>query len=186
MPSTSPGERAPGGVPFWELYAAVLHHHHHTEDTYVFPALLALRPEFAGLVGTLVADHVKLDAAVQSAGTAVAAFAEAPGANTQQAIHGSFVAVRDEFFPHLDTEDEKIVPALAEFIPNAQWEKMANNALKTIPRQYLSKAVAALDEVIQTVPEPERPVGGPPLPVRVLLALSWRKKWAAFVAPLKV
>ena len=39
---------------------------------------------------------------------------------------------------------------------------------------------------IQTVPEPPRPVGGPPLPLLVLLALSWRRKWAAFVAPLKV
>jgi len=181
-----PSKLRPAIVPFWEFYAAVLHHHHHTEDTVAFPALVAQRPEFAGLVGTLMEDHRRLDAAMQSADAAVAAFAEAPGADTQQAMHGSFVAVRDEFFPHLDIEDEKVIPAFAESIPHAQWEKMDNNALKSIPRRYLSKAVAALDEVIQTVPEPERPVGGPPLPLRVLLALSWRKKWAAFVAPLNV
>ena len=57
---------------------------------------------------------------------------------------------------------------------------MDTNALKSIPRRYLSKAVGTLDEVIQTVPEPERPVGGPPLPLRVLPALSWRQKWTAF------
>ena len=181
-----PSKLRPAIVPFWEFYAAVLHHRHHTEDTVAFPALVAQRPEFAGLVGTLMEDHKRLDAALQSAGAAVAAFAEAPGADTQQAMHGSFVAVRDEFFPHLDIEDEKVIPAFAESIPHAQWEEMDTNALKSIPRRYLSKAVAALDEVIQTVPEPERPVGGPPLPLRLLLTLSWRKKWAAFVAPLNV
>jgi hypothetical protein len=67
-------------------------------------------------------------------------------------MHGSLVAVRDEFFPHLDIEDEKVIPAFTESIPHAKWEKMDTNALKSIPRQYLSKAVAAFDEVIQTVP----------------------------------
>jgi hypothetical protein len=40
------------------------------------------------------------------------------------------------------------------------------------------KAVAALDEVIQTVPVPvpEQPMAGPPLPLRVLLALSWARQ----------
>jgi hemerythrin-like domain-containing protein len=181
-----PSRLRPAIVPFWEFYAAVLHHHHHTEDTVAFPALVSVRPEFAGLVGTLGEDHKKLVAVLQSADATVAAFDKAPGTDTQHAMHGSFAAVRDEFFPHLDVEDEKVIPAFAESIPPAQWEKMDNNALKSIPRKYLSKAVAALDEVIQTVPEPERPVGGPPLPLRVLLALSWRKKWAAFVAPLEV
>jgi len=181
-----PSKLQPAIAPFWEFYAAVLHHHHHTEDAATFPALVAQRPEFAGLVGTLVEDHKRLDSAMQSADAAVAAFAEAPGAATQQTMHNSFVAVRDEFFPHLDVEDEKILPAFAEFIPPAQWDEMDSKALKSIPRRYLSKAVAALDEVIQTVPEPDRPAGGPPLPLRVLLALSWRKKWVAFVAPLNV
>ena len=180
-----PSKLRPAIVPFWEFYDALLHHHHHTEDTVVFPALVLQRPELAGLVGTLGEDHKKLIAAMQSASAAVTAFNEAPGADTQQAMHGSFVALRDEFFPHLDIEDEKVIPAIAESVPHAQWEKIDTNALKSIPRRYLSKAVAGLDEVIQTVPEPERPVGGPPLPLRVLLALSWRKKWAAFVAPLE-
>jgi hemerythrin-like domain-containing protein len=170
---------------FWDFYAAVVHYHHHTEDTIDFPALLAVRPDLAELVGKLGEEHKDLDAALQSAGAAVAWFAESPDPGTQQAMHASFVTVRDEFFPHLDVEDAQILPAFAESIPHAQWEEMDAKALKSIPRRYLSKAVAALDEVIQTVPEAERPVGGPPLPVRVLLAVSWRKKWAAFVAPLK-
>jgi hypothetical protein len=50
-------------------------------------------------------------------------------------MHGSFVAVRDEFFPHPDIEDEKVVPAFAEFIPYTQWEEMDTKALKSIPPQ---------------------------------------------------
>jgi hypothetical protein len=60
---------------------------------------------------------------------------------------------------------------------------MDNEALKSIPRQYLPKAVGALDEVIRSLPEAERP-SGPPPPIRLMLALAWRKKWAEFVKPL--
>ncbi len=181
-----PSKLRPAIVPFWDFYAAAVHHHHHTEDTVIFPALVSLRPEFAEFVGTMEDDHKRLVDILESAGSAVAEFDRSPGKDQQQKMHDSFVEVRGAFFPHLDIEDEKALPAFAEFIPHAQWEKMDSDVLKSLPRQYLSKAVAALDEVIQTVPEPERPVGGPPLPVRVLLALSWRKRWAEFVRPLEV
>lgn len=180
-----PSKLRPAIVPFWEFYDAIVHHHHHTEDTVAFPALLTVRLDFASLVESLEEDHKKIVVALQSAGAAVDSFDRAPNAETQQAMHGSFVAIRDEFFPHLDTEDAQVIPAFAESIPHAQWEKMDNDALKSIPRKYLPSAVAALDEVTRTVPEPERPVGGPPLPLRVLLAISWRKKWAALVAGLE-
>jgi Hemerythrin HHE cation binding domain len=49
-----PSKLRPAIVQYWEFYAAVLHHHHHTEDTVAFPALVAQRPEFAMLIGTLL------------------------------------------------------------------------------------------------------------------------------------
>jgi hypothetical protein len=45
-------------------------------------------------------------------------------------------------------------------------------------------AVGALDETIRSTPEAERPKG-PPLPVKIFLALSWRKKWAGLSEPLR-
>jgi hemerythrin-like domain-containing protein len=168
---------------YWEFYAAVLHHHHHTEDSTVFPALVAARPNMAALIAKLEADHKDLVAALNGAGSAVAAFTDAPYRTNQREVHDAMAAVRDEFFPHLDLEDAEVIPALAEAISPKDWDRMETDALKAIPRPYLPRAVAGLDEVIRSLPEAERP-SGPPLPIRVMLAVSWRRKWAEFVKPL--
>jgi hemerythrin-like domain-containing protein len=176
-------ELAPIIGSYWEFYAAVLHHHHHTEDTVVFPALVAVRPHLADLVDKLEADHKDLVVALDAADARVAAFTDHPDRTTQRELHSSMAAIRNEFLPHLDLEDAKIIPALAEAIPPREWDRMDDQALKSIPRPYISKAVGALDEVIRSLPEAERP-SGPPLPIRLMLAVSWRKKWAEFAKPL--
>jgi len=169
----------------WDFYAAVLHHHHHTEDDAVFPALLAARPDLTDLVTTLEDDHQRLIEVMDGVQSAIHGFEQQPDAAHQQAIHDGVVAVRELFFPHLDIEDEKILPAIAESIPPKEWERMDSAALKSIPRQHLPMAVGALDELIQALPDVEQPPP-PPLPIRVMLALSWRKKWSHWVKPLLV
>jgi hemerythrin-like domain-containing protein len=171
---------------FWEFYAAVLHHHHHTEDSVAFPALVAVRPHLAGLLEELEEDHRKLVVAMDAVQSTVTAFDSQPDPASRRAMHDSLAALRDQFFPHLDVEDAKVIPAFAEAIPPQEWDRMDKQALKSIPRPYLPTAVAALDEVIRGLPEAERPPGGPPLPIRLMLAVSWRRKWAQFVKPLTV
>jgi hemerythrin-like domain-containing protein len=178
-----PAELAPIIGSYWDFYAAVLHHHHHTEDTVVFPALVAVRPHLAALVDKLEADHKELVAAMGVAASAVEAFTNHPDRTTQRELHSSTVAIRNEFLPHLDLEDARIIPALAEAIPPRDWDRMDDQALKSIPRPYISRAVGALDEVIRSLPEAERPAG-PPLPIRLMLAVSWRRKWAEYAKPL--
>ena len=169
--------------PFWNFYSAVLHHHHHTEDTAAFPALIAVRPDMGALVDGLEEDHRRLVASIEGVHATVSAFENRPDPATQRALHDALVALRDQFFAHLDVEDGKVVPVFAEAIPPEDWDRMDNEALKSIPRQHLPRAVGALDEVIRSLPEAERP-SGPPPPIRFMLAVSWRRKWAAFVKPL--
>jgi hemerythrin-like domain-containing protein len=162
----------------WGFFAAVLDHHHHTEDVTIFPALLAQRPDMAAFMEKLELDHEQLILAVQLADTAVSDFVQRPDERRQRAMHDAIVVVREAFFPHLDAEDEGILPAIATSIPAKVWERMDKEALKTVPRKHLANAVAALDEVIRTLPGTERPVPPPP-PIRIMLALSWRRKWSA-------
>jgi hemerythrin-like domain-containing protein len=171
--------------PMWEFYATVLHHHHHTEDTVAFPALVAVRPDMAGLLDELEEDHRRLVVAMEAVQSKVTAFVGRPDPGAQRAVHDSIAALRDLFFPHLDVEDSKVIPVMAEAIPPQDWDRMDKQALKSIPRQYLPKAVGALDEVIRSLPAAERP-SGPPPPIRLMLALSWRRKWAEFIKPLSV
>jgi len=169
----------------WDFYAAVLHHHHHTEDDNIYPALLAVRPELESLVNTLAEDHRQLADSIDGASAAVTAFVQEPDPANQKSMHEAIVAVRDAFFPHLDVEDAQIIPAITQSMPPKEWDRLDKQALKSIPRQYLPYAVGGLDEVIKGLPEQERPPP-PPLPIRLMLAVSWRKKWAAWVKPLLV
>jgi hemerythrin-like domain-containing protein len=166
----------------WDFYTAILDHHHHTEDVSVFPALVAVRPEMRATIDMLEDEHVELAPNIDAVESAVAAFVKVPDDSTQHAVHDELVALRDWFFPHLDLEDEKILPAIAESIPPKQWDQLDKAALKSIPRKHLASAVGALDEVIRSLPERDRPAPPPP-PIRFMLSLSWRKQWMNKVKP---
>jgi hemerythrin-like domain-containing protein len=180
-----PSELKPVIGRYWTFYAAVLHHHHHNEDDSVFPALLSVRPDMSGFIETLEDDHRQLIRTMGAVDSAVSAFDKEPDASHQQAVRDAAVGVREMFFPHLDAEDEKILPAIAQSIPPKEWERLDKAALKSIPREYLPRAVGALDEVIQKLPKQEQPPPPPP-PIRLMLALSWRNKWSTWVKPLVV
>ncbi len=170
---------------YWSFYADVLDHHHRTEDTSILPALVALRPDLGALVNDLANDHQRLIGAINDVNAAVTAFEQQADVASQRTLHDGIVAVRDEFFPHLDVEDAQIIPAITESMPPKEWERLDKRALATMPRRYLPLAVGALDEVIRGLPEQEQPPP-PPLPIRLMLALSWRKKWAAWIKPVLV
>jgi hemerythrin-like domain-containing protein len=169
----------------WRFYNTLLDHHHHSEDDRIYRALLAVRPDLKSLIATLAEDHGELTVATNRVDHALSAFEKEPGPKQQEALHETVVAVRDALFPHLDVEDAEIIPAITESMPMKEWDRLDKQALRTIPRQYLPTAVGALDEVIQSLPDAERPPPPPP-PIRLLLALSWRKKWTTWVQPLLV
>jgi len=171
--------------PYWDFYTAILHHHHHTEDVSVFPALAAVRPDMRTTIDMLEDEHIELAPNIDAVDVAVAAFVNRPNASTQQAVHDALVALRDWFFPHLDLEDKMILPEIAQSIPPKEWARLDKAALKSIPRKHLPSAVAALDEVVRSLPEQDRPAPPPP-PIRIMLSLSWRKRWMATIEPFLV
>ena len=169
----------------WSFYEAVLHDHHHTEDDSIFPALLAVRPDLDALITRLEDDHQQLIRSLEAVDSAVSAFEQQPDEAHQKTMHEAVVEVRDMFFPHLDLEDEQIIPAIAQSVPPKEWDRLGEAALKSIPREHLPMAVGAMDEIIQGLAKDERPPP-PPLPIRLMLTLSWRKKWSTWVKPLIV
>jgi hemerythrin-like domain-containing protein len=171
--------------PHWDFYTAILHHHHHTEDVSVFPALLAVRPDLRPTIDMLEDEHVELGPNIDAVHASVAAFVKRPNSSTQLDVHEALVSLRDWFFPHLDREDQTILPAVAESIPPKQWAQLDKAALKSIPRRHLPSAVGSLDEVIRSLPEQDRPAA-PPAPIRLMLAVLWRRQWSARVKQLLV
>ncbi len=170
---------------YWSFYSAILHYHHHTEDTEEFPVLTRLYPDIKPLIEELGRDHEKMQGVIDDVDEAVRDFEKHPDVVGRNRVNAAVVQLRDLFFPHLDLEDAEVIPMFAKWIPPDEWARMDTAALRGIPKPQLPIAVGALDETIRSLPEAEQPPG-PPLPVKMMLALSWRKKWAALVQPLLV
>jgi hypothetical protein len=47
-------------------------------------------------------------------------------------VRNAIVTQRDEFFPHLDVEDAKVIPVFVEAIPPKDSDRLDNKALKSI------------------------------------------------------
>jgi hemerythrin-like domain-containing protein len=169
--------------PYWTFYSAILDYHHHNEDEEDFPLLAGYCPDIQPLVDILGADHRQMLEVMAKINAAVESFQKTPDVAGRDAINAAAVELRDLFFPHLDREDAEILPMYAKWIPHNQWAKLETKALKGIPKPQMPYAVGALDETIKSTPESERPEG-PPLPVKIFLSLSWRKKWSGLVQPL--
>ena len=169
--------------PYWSFYSAILDFHHHNEDEEDFPLLVSYYPDIQPLVDELGADHRQMLEVMKNVDAAVDAFQKSPDLANRDAINAAVVELRDLFFPHLDREDAEVLPMYAKWIPHDVFAKLETKTLKSIPKPQMPYAVGALDETIRATPEAERPEG-PPLPVKIFLSLSWRKKWAGLVQPI--
>ncbi len=169
--------------PYWEYYSAILDYHHHNEDLEDFPTLARFYPDAQPLIDELGVDHQQMDQLMKKISAAIDSFQKTPDVAGRDEINAAVMELRDLFFPHLDREDAEIFPMYAKWIPYDIWEQLGTKALRGIPKPQMACAVGAIDEVIRSTPQGEQP-DGPPLPVRVLLALAWRKKWAGFVKPI--
>lgn len=169
----------------WAVFARLLHHHHEGEDEKIFPAIAAVRPDAVPLMERLEREHQDLVTKLDAVDAAVAAFEAAPDADHQRAAHDAFRVVQDMLVPHLDIEDAELLPVAAESVPNDLWQQLGEEMFKTLPKRDLPVAAGVLDEVVHEIPESEWPPP-PPVPVRVLLALVWRRRYRKYMAPLDV
>jgi hemerythrin-like domain-containing protein len=178
-----PGDLRSSIGPYWAFYSAILDYHHHNEDTEDFPTLTRAYPDSQPLIDELGADHQQMVGVMEKISAAVDSFQKEPDVAGRDEINVAARELRDLFFPHLDREDAEVLPMYAKWIPHDEWARLETKALRGIPKPQMPYAVGALDETIRATPEADQP-DGPPLPVRVMLALSWRKKWAGLVQPL--
>jgi hemerythrin-like domain-containing protein len=169
--------------PRWALFTRGLHHHHEVEDSDFFPEILRVRPDTSALIERLENEHRDLVARLDTVDGAIAALEANPDPSTKQAAHDAITAVRDFLVPHLDMEDSDLLPVAAESVPGDEWKRISEHALRSLPKDVLPVAAGAIDEVVRSLPEHERPPP-PPIFVRFLVAVSWRKRYTKFIEPL--
>ena len=178
-----PARLAPVIEERWATTVRLLHHHHEGEDAKFFPAIASASPDAKPLIDRLEAEHHELVPKLDAADAAVARFAKQADSESLRAAHDAIKVVQDTLVPHLDIEDAELLPIAARSVDNDEWERLGDEALRSLPKRDLPIAAGALDEVLQDLPKSEWPPP-PPIPIRILLALFWRRQYRKFVAPL--
>jgi len=167
----------------WALFARGLHHHHEGEDNSFFPCIAAVRPDVVPLIDELVHEHEELVARLDAVDAAVATLVAQPNDENKKVLHDAIVEVQSQLVPHLDVEDAKLLPAAAESVDAKEWARLGREAMRSLPKDDLPVIAGALDEVVRSLPREQWPPP-PPIPVRVMIAVSWRKRYQKFAEPL--
>ena len=167
----------------WGVLERGLHSHHEHEDSDFFPMIAAASPDQVPLIDQLEREHRELVALLAAVDTSIAALVARPSDGTRVAVHDAIAAVRDTLVPHLDIEDAQLLPAAAATVDAKPWDEASERALRSTPKADMPIVAGILDEVARTFPPDRRPPP-PPLPLRVMLAIAWRRRYAKFVEPL--
>lgn len=168
----------------WGVLERGLHSHHEHEDSDFFPMIVAASPDQGPLIEQLEREHAELVALLDAVDRATAALVATPTDDTRRAVHDAVAAVRDTLVPHLDVEDAEMLPAAAATVDAKEWDDASDRALRATLKSDLPIVAGILDEVTRSLP-PDRQPPPPPMMLRVLLAVSWRRRYAKFMEPIR-
>jgi hypothetical protein len=166
----------------WGVLERGLHSHHEHEDSDFFPLIGKASPDQLPLIAQLEQEHAELVALLDAVDRSMRALVASPTDDTRRAVHDAIAAVRDALVPHLDIEDAELLPAAARTVDAKEWDVVSERALKATPKRDMPIVAGVLDEVVRSLPAEQQPPP-PPLIMRALLAVSWRRQYAKFIAP---
>jgi hypothetical protein len=104
--------------------------HHEAEDDLMWPKLLDRSPAWASLVEDLISDHEQIHESLETAETALARWASSADLARAHALTSALANLADGLIPHLDREDEEIIPLCSEHLSTEEWGEMPGHALR--------------------------------------------------------
>src|SRR6478735_1672071 len=97
-----------------------LHLHHEGEDELLFPKLVARVPD-PELVTRIAGQHALVHDGLEASNASVAAWRTTGSAADRDRLLAALTALEAAALPHLDEEEEKILPLVSEHITLEEW-----------------------------------------------------------------
>jgi hypothetical protein len=179
---------SPGRVTFLadhiDFGIAALHHHHEGEDEMLYPKLIERVPEQAAMTKQVEHEHQLIKKALEETSAACAAWRERPSAETGVALAASLDQLNEVVQPHLDDEEQKVVPLAAVSFTQQEWDEMAKQGTAWIPRD---KRGIALGMMLEPLDEADRAfmMRALPTPVRMLSPFLIQRPWKKYATTLR-
>jgi hypothetical protein len=179
---------SPGRVTFLadhiDFVLGMLHVHHEGEDELLFPKLIERAPDQALVTEQVEHEHQLIKTALDAASAACAAWRERPSAATGEALGAALDQLNSVVRPHLDDEEQKVVPLAAVTLTQREWDAMGKHAVAQMPRNMRG---VAFGMILEPLGEADRAqmMHVLPAPVRVLYPLLIERPWKKYAATLR-
>src|SRR6516162_8924701 len=182
-PSPSPG-RVTFLADHIDFGIAALHHHHEGEDELLYPKLIERVPDQAPMTEQVEHEHLAIKTALEEASAACAAWHQRPSTETGEALAASLDHLNQVVQPHLDDEEQKVVPLAAVTLTQKEWDAMGRSGMSKVPRK---KRAIAFGMMLDALDEEERAymLKTVPAPMRMLMPLMIERPWRKYAATLR-
>jgi len=182
-PSPSPG-RVTFLADHIDFGIAALHHHHEGEDELLYPKLIQRVPEQAPMTEQVEHEHLAIKTALEAASAACAAWRQRPSAETGEALAAALDHLNAVVQPHLDDEENKVVPLAAVTLTQREWDAMGKQGVAWIPR---NKRGIAFGMILEPLGDADRAymMRSLPAPVRMLYPFLIERPWKKYASTLR-
>jgi len=116
-----------------EFGITVLHIHHQGEDELLYPKLIERVPGQAPVTEQVEQEHEAIKTALDAASDACSAWRQAPSADTREALAAALDHVNAVVLPHLDDEENKVVPLAAVTLTQQEWDALGKHGASQFP-----------------------------------------------------
>jgi hemerythrin-like domain-containing protein len=179
---------SPGRVTFLadhiDLALGGLHSHHADEDALLYPKLIERAPEQAQMTEQVEHEHQVITTALDAASAACATWRERPSAPTGEALAAALDHLNEVVQPHLDDEEQKVVPLAAVTLTQQEWDALGKAGMRSVP--FKQRGIAA-GMMLDALDGEERAymLKTIPAPMRLLLPLMVERPWRKYAATLR-
>jgi hemerythrin-like domain-containing protein len=179
---------SPGRVTFLadhiDLALAGLHSHHADEDRLLYPKLIERAPDQAQMTEQVEHEHQVISTALDAASAACATWRERPSPPTGEALAAALDHLNEVVQPHLDDEEQKVVPLAAVTLTQQEWDALGKAGMRSVPRR---KRGLAAGMMLDALDEEERAymLKSIPAPMRLLLPVMVERPWRKYAATLR-
>jgi hemerythrin-like domain-containing protein len=167
-----------------DLALAGLHSHHADEDALLYPKLIERAREQAPMTEQVEHEHEVISTALDAASAACATWRERPSAQTGEALAAALDHLNEVVQPHLDDEEQKVVPLAAVMLTQQEWDALGKAGMRSVPRR---KRGIAAGMMLDALDDEERAymLKSVPAPMRLLLPLMVERPWRKYAATLR-
>lgn len=178
------GARAGAVAAYIDFHLDGLQAHHSTEDELLWPALYERASLSGELIRRMEDQHAGLHDAVETTRHELVVWQATPTADESKALAMALGAVVDRLAEHLAEEERHIVPLIAAYITQAEWDHLGKVAFsKFTPKQRFTAMGEMLEAANPT--EAGRMLAGLPTPIKVIWRLLGRRKYEQFIAEVR-